>query len=159
MLFRSLRSAGAREYSMRVWLDPEKLYSMGMTVSDVVQSLREQNVEVAAGVIGQPPVPQGNAYQLSVNTLGRLVEADQFSDVVIRTGEEGRIVRLKDVARVELGARDYGVNSYLDGKPAQAIGIFQLPGSNALATAQRSEERRVGKECHVVCRSRWSPYH
>ncbi len=139
---------GAREYSMRVWLDPEKLYSMGMTVSDVVQSLREQNVEVAAGVIGQPPVPQGNAYQLSVNTLGRLVEADQFSDVVIRTGEEGRIVRLKDVARVELGARDYGVNSYLDGKPAQAIGIFQLPGSNALATAQAVEKTmaRISKD-------------
>ncbi len=139
---------GAREYSMRVWLDPEKLYSMGMTVSDVVQSLREQNVEVAAGVIGQPPVPQGNAYQLSVNTLGRLVEADQFSDVVIKTGEEGRIVRLKDVARVELGARDYGVNSYLDGKPAQAIGIFQLPGSNALATAQAVEKTmaRISKD-------------
>jgi multidrug efflux pump subunit AcrB len=139
---------GAREYSMRVWLDPEKLYSMGMTVSDVVQSLREQNVEVAAGVIGQPPVPQGNAYQLSVNTLGRLVEADQFADVVIRTGEEGRITRLKDVARVELGARDYGVNSYLDGKPAQAIGIFQLPGSNALATAQAVEKTmaRISKD-------------
>ncbi|HKQ33179.1 MAG TPA: efflux RND transporter permease subunit, partial [Thermodesulfobacteriota bacterium] len=127
---------GAREYSMRVWLDPEKLYSMGMTVSDVVQSLREQNVEVAAGVLGQPPVPQGNAYQLSVNTLGRLDEAEQFADVVIRTGEDGRITRLKDVSRIELGARDYGVNSYLDGKPAQAIGIFQLPGSNALATAE-----------------------
>ena len=139
---------GAREYSMRVWLDPEKLYSMGMTVSDVVQSLREQNVEVAAGVIGQPPVPQGNAYQLSVNTLGRLVEADQFADVVIRTGEDGRITRLKDVARVELGARDYGVNSYLDGKPAQAIGIFQLPGSNALATAQAVEKTvaRISKD-------------
>jgi len=139
---------GAREYSMRVWLDPEKLYSMGLTVSDVVQSLREQNVEVAAGVIGQPPVPQGNAYQLSVNTLGRLVEADQFADVVIRTGEDGRITRIKDVARVELGARDYGVNSYLDGKPAQAIGIFQLPGSNALATAQDVEKTmaRISKD-------------
>lgn len=139
---------GAREYSMRVWLDPEKLYSMGMTVSDVVQSLREQNVEVAAGVLGQPPVPSGNAYQLSVNTLGRLDDADQFSEVVIRTGEEGRITRLKDVARVELGARDYGVNSYLDGKPAQAIGIFQLPGSNALATAQAVEKTmaRISKD-------------
>jgi len=139
---------GAREYSMRVWLDPEKLYSMGMTVSDVVQSLREQNVEVAAGVLGQPPVPSGNAYQLSVNTLGRLDDAEQFAEVVIRTGEDGRITRLKDVSRVELGARDYGVNSYLDGKPAQAIGIFQLPGSNALATAQAVEKTmaRIGKD-------------
>ncbi|HET7289494.1 MAG TPA: efflux RND transporter permease subunit, partial [Thermodesulfobacteriota bacterium] len=120
----------------------------GMTVSDVVQSLREQNVEVAAGVLGQPPVPSGNAYQLSVNTLGRLDEADQFSEVVIRTGEDGRITHLKDVARIELGARDYGVNSYLDGKPAQAIGIFQLPGSNALATAQAVEKTmaRISKD-------------
>jgi multidrug efflux pump subunit AcrB len=127
---------GAREYSMRVWLDPEKLQSRDMTASDVVQALRDQNVEVAAGVIGQPPVPQGNAYQLSVNTLGRLAEEKQFGDVVVRTGDDGRITRLRDIARIELGARDYGVNSYLDGKQAQGIGIFQLPGSNALATAE-----------------------
>ncbi len=131
---------GAREYSMRIWLDPEKLYSMGLTVSDVVQSLREQNIEVAAGVIGQPPVPQGNAFQLSVNTLGRLLDEEQFSNIIVRTGEDGRTTKLKDVARIELGARDYGVNSYLDGKPAQAIGVFQLPGSNALATAESIEK-------------------
>jgi len=131
---------GAREYSMRIWLDPEKLYSLGMTVSDIVQSLREQNIEVAAGVIGQPPVPQGNAFQLSVNTLGRLLDEEQFSNIIVRTGEEGRTTKLKDVARIELGARDYGVNSYLDGKPAQAIGVFQLPGSNALATAESIEK-------------------
>lgn len=139
---------GAREYSMRVWLNPEKLYSMGMTVNDAVQSLREQNVEVAAGVIGQPPMPQGNAFQLSVNILGRLVEEKQFGDVIIRTGEDGRITRLKDVARIELGARDYGVNSYVDGKSAQGIGIFQLPGSNALATAEAVEKTmaRISKD-------------
>ncbi len=127
---------GAREYSMRVWLDPEKLYSRDMAASDVVQALREQNVQVAAGVIGQPPVPQGNAYQLSVNTLGRLTQEEQFGDIVVKTGDDGRITRLRDVARIELGARDYSVNSYLDGEPAQGIGIFQLPGSNALETAQ-----------------------
>lgn len=139
---------GAREYSMRVWLDPEKLYSMGMTVSDVVQSLREQNVEVAAGVIGQPPVPRGNAFQLSVNTLGRLLNEKQFGDVIIKTGEGGRITRLKDVARIELGARDYGVNSYLDGKSAQGLGVFQLPGSNALATAEAVKKTmaRISKD-------------
>lgn len=139
---------GAREYSMRVWLDPEKLYSMGMTVNDVVQSLREQNVEVAAGIIGQPPMPQGNAFQISVNTLGRLVEEKQFGDVIIRTGEDGRVTRLKDVARIELGARDYGVNSYLDSKSAQGLGIFQLPGSNALATAEAIEKTmaRISKD-------------
>ncbi len=127
---------GLREYSMRVWLDPEKIASRNMTASDAVQALREQNVQVASGAIGQPPVPQGGAYQLSVSTLGRLIETEQFGDIVIKTGEGGRITRVHDVARVELGARDYSSNSYLDGKPAAAIGIFQRPGSNALATAQ-----------------------
>ncbi len=131
---------GAREYSMRVWLDPEKLASRDMTTSDIVGALREQNLQVAAGVVGQPPVPQGSAYQLSVTTLGRLTKEGQFGDVVVKTGEDGRITRLKDVARIELGARDYGVNSYLDGKQAQAIGIFQLPGSNAIATAESVRE-------------------
>ena len=127
---------GVREYSMRVWLDPEKIASLNMTASDVVQALREQNVQVAAGVIGQPPVPQGGAYQLSVSALGRLIETEQFGDIVIKTGQEGRITRVRDVARMELGARDYSANSYLDGKPAVGIGIFQRPGSNALAAAK-----------------------
>jgi multidrug efflux pump len=126
---------GLREYSMRVWLDPDRIAALNMTAGDVVRALREQNVQVAAGVIGQPPAPQGNAYQLSVNTLGRLIEAGQFGDIVIKTGEDGRITRVRDVARVELGARDYAVNSYLDGKPAVAVAVTQLPGSNALATA------------------------
>jgi multidrug efflux pump len=127
---------GAREYSMRVWLNPEKIAARNLTASDVVQALREQNVQVAAGVIGQPPVPQGNAYQLSINTLGRLTDVEQFADIVIKTGENGRITRLRDVGRVELGARDYSSNSYLDGKPAVGMGVFQRPGSNALATAE-----------------------
>jgi multidrug efflux pump len=131
---------GLREYSMRVWLDPERIAARNLTASDVVQALREQNVQVAAGVIGQPPGPQGNAYQLSINTLGRLTETEQFGDIVIKTGDGGRITRVRDVARVELGARDYSSNSYLDGKPAAAIGIFQRPGSNALATAQAIRE-------------------
>jgi NodT family efflux transporter outer membrane factor (OMF) lipoprotein len=127
---------GAREYSMRVWLDPDKIAARNLTASDVVQALREQNVQVAAGAIGQAPVPPGNAYQLSVNTLGRLLNAEQFGDIIVKTGRDGRITRLRDVARVELGARDYSSNSYLDGKPAVGIGIFQRPGSNALATAE-----------------------
>jgi hydrophobe/amphiphile efflux-1 (HAE1) family protein len=127
---------GVREYSMRVWLDPDRIAARNLTASDVVQALREQNVQVAAGVIGQPPVPTGNAYQLSVNTLGRLIEAEQFGDIVIKTGDAGRITRLRDVARVELGARDYSSNSYLDGIPAVGMGISQRPGSNALATAE-----------------------
>ncbi len=127
---------GLREYSMRIWLDPESLSSLNMTAGDVVRALREQNVQVASGVIGQPPIPRGNALQVNVNTLGRLTDPEQFGDIVVKTGENGRITRLKDVARVELGARDYSSTSYLNGKPTTAIGIFQLPGSNALATSQ-----------------------
>jgi multidrug efflux pump len=127
---------GAREYSMRVWLDPERIAARNLTASDVVQALREQNVQVAAGVIGQAPVPPGNAYQLTVSTLGRLMNPEQFSDIVLKTGDNGRITRVRDVARVEVGARDYSSNSYLDGKPAVGIGVFQRPVSNALATAE-----------------------
>jgi multidrug efflux pump len=127
---------GLREFSMRVWLDPSMLAARNMTASDVVQALSEQNVQVAAGIIGQPPVPSGNALQLSVTTQGRLLQPEQFGDIIIKTGDNGRVTRLHDVAQVELGARDYSANSYLDGKPAMAIAVFQRPGSNALATAQ-----------------------
>jgi hydrophobe/amphiphile efflux-1 (HAE1) family protein len=128
---------GARDYSMRVWLDPDRIAELGMTAGDVVAALREQNVQVAAGVIGQPPAPPGTAFQLTVSTLGRLAEAGEFSNIVIRTGADGRITRLSDVARVELGARDYSVNSYLSGEQAVAMAVAQRPGSNALATAER----------------------
>ena len=126
---------GLREYSMRVWLDPQRLAHLGLAPGDIVRALREQNLQVASGVIGQPPLPTGNAFQLSVNTLGRLLEAEQFEDVVVKTGADGRIIRVRDVARIELGARDYAVNSYLDNQPAVAMAIAQRPGSNALATA------------------------
>jgi multidrug efflux pump len=126
---------GLREYSMRVWLDPERLAALNLTAGDVTQALREQNIQVAAGVLGQPQVPQGNAHQLNVNALGRLLDEGQFGEIVVKSVKDGRITRLRDVARVELGARDYAVNSYLDGKPAVAMAIFQRPGSNALATS------------------------
>ncbi len=126
---------GLREFSMRVWLDPDKLASLNMTAGDAVQALREQNVQVAAGIIGQPPTPSGNALQLSVTTQGRLLQPEQFGDITIKTGANGRMARLRDIARVELGARDYSANSYLDGKAAMAVAVLQRPGSNALATA------------------------
>ena len=126
---------GLREFSMRVWLDPDKLASLNMTAGDIVQALREQNVQVASGIIGQPPTPVGNSLQLSVTTQGRLLQPEQFGDIIIKTGGNGRMTRLRDIARVELGARDYSANSYLDGKPAMAIAVLQRPGSNALATA------------------------
>jgi multidrug efflux pump len=130
---------GLREYSMRVWLDPERLASRSLTTGDVVQALREQNIQVASGVIGQPPGPSGVAFQLPVNTLGRLLDPEQFEAVVVKTGGDGRLTRVRDVARIELGARDYAVNSYLDNQPAVAMVVFQRPGSNALATAEAVE--------------------
>src|SRR5262249_44004576 len=127
---------GLREYSMRLWLAPQRLAYLNLTPGDVVGALREQNLQVASGVIGQPPVPTGNAYQLSVNTLGRLLEPDQFADVIVKTGADGRVTRVRDVARIELGARDYTVNSYLDNQPAVAMAVSQRSGWSALATAE-----------------------
>ncbi len=127
---------GARDYSMRVWLDPEKLASQNLTASDVTRALREQNVQVAAGRLGQPPVPEGQSFQLAVTTLGRLLEPEQFADIIVKTGEKGQVTRIRDVGRTELGAKNYDVNSYLDGKPSVTLAVFQLPGSNALATAE-----------------------
>ena len=127
---------GAREYSMRVWLDPDKIAGYNMTATDVVNAIREQNVQVAAGTIGQPPVPKGAAkFQLSINALGRLTDEKQFEDVVVKEGANGEILRVRDVARVELAARDYSVDSNLTGKPAAAMLIFQLPGANALSVS------------------------
>ncbi len=128
---------GAREYSMRVWLDPDKLAIYQLTAADVVAALRSQNVQVAAGTLGQPPTPTGTPYQITVNTQGRFDEAEQFRDVIIKTARGGRLTRVRDIARVELGALDYVRNSYLNGKQAVGMGIFQRPGSNALETAQQ----------------------
>lgn len=131
-----VRLFGAREYSMRIWLNPEKLSSLSMIPSDVISALREQNVQVAAGVIGQSPTTPGNAFQYNVSTLGRLDNESEFEDIVVKTGANGEIVRLRDVARVELGAQDYGVINYASGTRALAMPIFQRPGSNALDTAK-----------------------
>ena len=132
----SITIFGAREYSMRVWLDPEKLTALELTAGDVLRALRAQNVHVAGGALGAPPIAAGNAFQLTVNTQGRFIDARQFREVIVKTSADGRLTRVGDIARVELGARDYVTNSYLDGKPAVAIAIFQRPGSNALATAE-----------------------
>ena len=126
---------GGRDYSMRIWLDPDRLQSLGLTTGDVVAALQGQNVQVASGVLNQPPVEQPRAFQVAVQTLGRLVDPGEFGDILVKQTATA-VVRLKDVARVELAALDYTTNSYLDRDPAVALGIFQLPGSNALATAQ-----------------------
>ena len=126
---------GGRDYSMRIWLDPDRLQSLGLTTGDVVAALQGQNVQVASGVLNQPPVEQPRAFQVAVQTLGRLADPGEFGDILVKQTATA-VVRLKDVARVELAALDYTTNSYLDRDPAVALGIFQLPGSNALATAQ-----------------------
>src|SRR4051794_6941189 len=126
---------GARDYSMRIWLDPEKLASRNMTANDVVRAIREQNLQVAAGTIGQPPVPSGQDFQLTISTQGRLLDEEQFGEIIVKQGGQGQVTRIRDVARVELAARDYSVSSQLSGKPAAALVIFQLPGSNAIDTS------------------------
>lgn len=131
---------GARDYAMRVWLDPEELAARNMTASDVLKALQEQNVQVAAGRIGQPPVPSGQDFQLTINTLGRLLNAEQFDNIVVKRGANQEIVLLRDVGRTELGAKNYDVSSYLDGQPCVTMAVFQLPGSNALSTASAVRE-------------------
>src|SRR4051812_29313182 len=126
---------GARDYSMRLWLDPERLAWLGLTATDVVNAITAQNVQVASGALNQEPMPSPGAFQLNVETLGRLKDEKQFENVVVKTDASGVVTRLRDVARVGLGAQDYLRNAYLDGKQAAALGVFQLPGSNALSTA------------------------
>jgi HAE1 family hydrophobic/amphiphilic exporter-1 len=126
---------GARDYSMRVWLDPAKVQSRGLTADDVVTALRSNNIQVAAGSINQPPATSPGAFELAVQTLGRLTSPDQFQEIVVATDEDGRVTRVRDIGRVELGSQDYTTNAYLDNQVATAIAIFQRPGSNALATA------------------------
>ncbi len=126
---------GARDYSMRIWLDPDKLAARNMTAGDVVRAIREQNLQVAAGTIGQPPVPAGNDFQYTINTQGRLLDEKQFGEIIVKQGVHGQVTHVHDVARVELAARDYSVTSQLSGKPAAALVIFQLPGSNAIDTS------------------------
>ncbi len=128
---------GAREYSMRIWLNPERMAALQLSVDDVVSALSAQNVQVAAGKLGQPPMPLANAFQYTVTAQGRFTDPDQFRNIIVKTGADGRLTRLGDVARVTVGGRDYVRNSYLNGKNAVAIGVFQRPGSNALETADQ----------------------
>jgi hydrophobe/amphiphile efflux-1 (HAE1) family protein len=123
---------GGGDYAMRVWLDPGKVAARGLAATDVVNAIREQNVQVAAGVVGAPPMPSPVDYQLSINARGRLVTEEEFGDIILKTGDNGEITRLRDVARLELAAGDYALRSMLDDKEAVGIGIFQAPGSNAL---------------------------
>jgi HAE1 family hydrophobic/amphiphilic exporter-1 len=139
-----VRVFGSGEYAMRVWLDPEKLKARGLTTQDVAEAIREQNVQVAAGQLGQPPSPEGVGFQYTINTLGRLSDVEQFEDIIVKTGQEsaygGRVTRIGDVARVELGGQVYDAYCLANGEPAAGVAIFLLPGANALEVAERCSQ-------------------
>jgi multidrug efflux pump subunit AcrB len=128
---------GARDYAMRVWIDPGRAAELNLTAGEIVAALRAQNVQVSSGAIGQPPYNRGEAFQIGVEMQGRLTDPQQFADVVIRSDADGHQVRVRDVARVELGAQDYGINTYLSNKPTVVVAVMQRPGSNALDAANK----------------------
>ena len=132
---------GAGEYAMRVWIDPDKAAARGVTASDIVNAIREQNVQVAAGTIGTPPIETEVPFELTINAKGRLVSEEEFENIIVKTGAQGQTLRLKDVARVELGSGEYSLRSLLNNQRAVAIPIFQLPGANALALSSAVRER------------------
>ena len=134
-------SFGSGDYSMRFWLDPTKLKARSLTTDDVINAIREQNVQVAAGRIGASPAPKGQDFQYTVTTLGRLEDVEQFENIIVKTGAEGRVTRIKDVARVELGAQSYGVSGRIKGKSTALLGVYQLPGANALALVKKIQDK------------------
>ena len=134
---------GSGDYSMRVWLDPQKVANRGLSASDVVAAIREQNVQAAAGVVGASPGLQGIDVQLSVNAQGRLQNEEEFGDIIVKTGADGAITRLRDVARIELGAADYSLRSLLDNKEAVAVRSSPRPA-------------RTRSRSPTACAPRWS---
>jgi hydrophobe/amphiphile efflux-1 (HAE1) family protein len=130
----SITVFGSRDYAMRIWLDPNRLQSLGLTAGDVTLAMQGQNIQVASGVLNQPPIEQPGAFQVAVKTLGRLAQPEEFGSIVVKQTPSA-VVRLRDVARIELAALDYSSNSYLNVEPAVALAVFQRPGSNALSTA------------------------
>jgi multidrug efflux pump subunit AcrB len=136
-----ITALGQRDYSMRLWLDPNKMATRNLTASDVQRAIEQQNTQVAAGQLGQPPTPTGQVFQLTMTTMGRLSDAEQFGDMILRSDSAGRLVRLRDVANIELGAQAYDQTCTLNGQPSVALSIYQLPGSNAIDTASRVRDK------------------
>lgn len=132
---------GAGQYAMRVWLDPEKMKARGLIVQDVINALSQQNSQVTAGQIGQPPGPNDVAFQYTLNVAGRLDDADQFANVIVKTGANGEITRVKDVGTVGLGAQTYGQVFMLNGKPSAGLAVFLAPGANALNVAEEVKKK------------------
>src|SRR5690606_15314434 len=132
-----VRIFGERKFSMRIWLDPTELARRKLTAGDVSRALQEQNLQVAAGQVGQPPAKADQPYQIAVRARGRLVEPHEFADIVVLASNDGNIVRLGDLGRVELGAENYGQLLRFNGRAAVGLGIFQLPTANALEVRDR----------------------
>jgi multidrug efflux pump subunit AcrB len=132
---------GQRDYSMRLWLDPSRMAMRGLTATDVIRAIEQQNTQVAAGQLGQPPIATGQVFQFTMSTMGRLTDPEQFADLILKADNRGRLVRLSDVANIELGAQAYDQSCTLNGKPSVALSIYQLPGSNALDIAKRVRAR------------------
>jgi len=128
---------GERKFAMRIWLDPQRMASLGITVEDVASAIAEQNQVVAAGALGEPPAPQGQVFQFTLTAMGRLESAEQFADIVIRADPDGKIVRIRDIGRVELGAEVYDEIANVSGEPALPIGLMQLANANAIELADR----------------------
>jgi len=136
-----VRLFGGRDYNMRIWIDPDRATELGLTVDEITAAIRAQNAQVAAGSIGQPPFNHGGtAFQLNLEAKGRLTTSQEFGDIIVKRLPEGRVIRVRDVARVELGAQDYSIDAFLSGKPTVAVAITQLPGSNALTTAEAVQQ-------------------
>src|SRR5258708_33073523 len=130
------RLFGGRDYNMRIWINPGRAAELNLTVDEVIAAVRAQNAQVTAGAVGQPPFNRGGtAFQLGIQAKGRLQTPEEFRNIILKSDNRGRLTRLGDLARVELGARDYSINAYLSGEPTVAIAITQLPGSNAVSTA------------------------
>ncbi|GAB7533855.1 multidrug efflux RND transporter permease subunit [Burkholderia sp. 3C] len=134
---------GGREYAMRIWIDPDKVAAKNLTAAEVLSALRAQNLQVSAGVLNQPPTPSNGAYQLNVEALGRLTTPDQFADIVVKSDAEGRVTKIRDIGRVEVGAADYGSTAFMDHKDSSPLLVYSEPGANALA---------VEKEVHAAMR-------
>lgn len=131
----NVNNFGLLQYSIRIWLDPDKMASLSISPQQVIQAVKEQNQQAAVGVVGQPPVPENIPFQYQITTLGQLSDSDQFADIIVKTKDNGQIVRIRDVGRVEMGAESYITTSAFNGKPTASLGIYQLPGSNALQLA------------------------
>jgi HAE1 family hydrophobic/amphiphilic exporter-1 len=155
----SITNFGLNKYAMRIWLDPERLANLGMTAMDVEAALKEQNNQVAAGKLGQPPVPSGQPFVYQLNVLGRLETPEQFADIIIRANSDGTVVQISDVGRVELGAEDYTWSTTMNGKSSAAMGIFQLANANSIQIAKAVNKTMDGLAKHFPEDMKWAINH